>query len=148
MKPDRKSWLEKLLRWGFGLLLIYASWEKILDPLDFARAVENYRVIGHSLSIYTAAFLPMLEFLTGLLLLAGIWKDAASAVNACLMAVFLILVAQAATRGLDIECGCFGSDESQTIGPLKLAENILYALLSFVLWRLIRSRSAGWAGRL
>jgi len=147
VKTDRKSWIERLLGWGFGLLLIYASWGKIFNPLDFARAVENYRVVGYSLSLYTAAFLPMLEFLTGLLLLAGVWKDAASLVNLCLMAVFLILVAQAAARGLDIECGCFGS-ESQTIGPLKLAENILYALLAFILWRLIRSRPAGYAGRL
>jgi uncharacterized membrane protein YphA (DoxX/SURF4 family) len=136
---DRKFWLETILRWGFGLLLIYASWEKILNPLDFARAVENYRVVGYSLSLYTAAFLPVLEFLTGLLLLAGVWKDAASLVNLCLMAVFLILVAQAAIRGLDIECGCFGSGQSQAIGPLKLAENILYALLALLLWKRIEA---------
>lgn len=118
-------WLPLGLRIGFGLLLLYASYEKLLAPFAFAEAVENYRVFGTFISQLSAVFIPAFELVLGIMLLAGFWKESVALMNLLLMTAFLILVAQAAFRGLDIVCGCFGS-ESSKVGWIKLSENLLY----------------------
>gem|GEM_PF-5228971 len=41
-----KQGFSLLLRFGFGLLLLIASIDKMMHPFEFAQAVENYRVVG------------------------------------------------------------------------------------------------------
>jgi len=127
------QWGLFFLRTGFGFLLVYASLDKILHPSDFAQMTENYRVIGKDLSNWVAVFIPYLEIVVGLLLLAGIWLDAASMINMILMFVFFVLVLQAYFRGLDISCGCYSVEEGHVIGPVKLLTNFIYVLLSALL---------------
>ncbi|MFH1942668.1 MAG: MauE/DoxX family redox-associated membrane protein [bacterium] len=135
-----QKWLSLILRLGFGILLIIASIQKILYPYEFSQAVENYLVVGEGLSRWVAVWLPYLETITGILLIIGVCKDAAVLTNADLMNLFLILVAQALIRHLDIRCGCFiVQGEDAPIGMAKLAENILFAGCSIVLVRLIFS---------
>ena len=38
-----------LVRWGIGLLFLYAGAVKIADPSGFARAVEAYRILPSGL---------------------------------------------------------------------------------------------------
>lgn len=128
-----KIWIWRLLRIGFGCLLILASTDKIRHPLDFALAVENYRVLGEEASRWVAIFIPCLEALTGMFLIAGFWPDASAWINALLMMVFLVLVIQAYARKLDIHCGCFFVQGESRIGPLKILENSLYAVFSALL---------------
>jgi uncharacterized membrane protein YphA (DoxX/SURF4 family) len=128
-----KTWAVLVLRIGFGLLLTAASIDKILHPLAFAQAVENYGVIGENLSYWVAVWLPWLEALTGLLLIFGLWRNAAIWINALLMTLFLALVLQAYARGLDISCGCFRLEDASSIGPGKLIQNLLFNLLAIVL---------------
>jgi len=127
-----------LLRIGFGVLLTAASIGKILHPLDFAQAVDNYRLFGETLSRWAAVFMPYLELLTGLCLIFGFWQDAAVFINAVLMCTFLVLVLQAFFRNLDIYCGCFTPKGESKINALKIMENILFAAGSLVLWVLFR----------
>lgn len=103
--------------------------------------VQNYQVIGKDLSLWTAVFVPYLEAVTGILLIAGFWLEASAWINMMLMLVFLILVGQAYFRGLDINCGCFAVEEAEKIGWFKLSTNILYAVFSIILVRFIRQRS-------
>ena len=100
--------------------------------------VENYQVIGKSLSIWVAVWLPATELLLGLMLILGLWPVAGLLLNAGLMTGFLILVSQAWIRGLDIECGCYGS-EGSTIGLFKVLQNIVLAGLSIWLWIRVRA---------
>lgn len=127
-----------VLRIGFGLLLIAASVEKLLHPMDFAEAVDNYRVFGVWLSRWAAVFMPYLELFAGLCLLSGIWLDAAVSINALLMVAFLILILQAFFRNLDIHCGCFTPKGESKIDAFKIIQNILFAAGSAVLWILYR----------
>lgn len=128
-----------MLRIGFGLLLITASIGKIVDPLEFSEAVDNYRVFGTLLSRWAAVFMPAFELLTGLCLIFGIWQDAAILVNATLMTAFLALVLQAYFRNLNIQCGCFWTGETK-IDVLKIAENLFFCAGSAVLYTLYRLR--------
>ena len=134
MKLSWRQGLILILRIGFGVLLIYASVDKIRHPFEFSEVVENYRVLGPDLSRWVAVFIPYLEALTGLLLITGIWLDAAVSINGLLMVGFLFLVLQAFLRGLDINCGCFTVQGEAPIGIIKIMENIMFAGFGGFLW--------------
>lgn len=128
------------LRIGFGLLLVSASFNKILHPFDFSQAVDNYRLLGETLSRWVAVFMPYFELLAGLCLLFGVWQDAAIPLNALLMCAFLVMVLQAFFRHLDIHCGCFTPKGESKIDAWKITENILFALGSMLLWILYHQK--------
>ena len=41
-----------------------------------------------------------------------------------LMGVFTVAVIAALARGLDIECGCFGTADATRVGVVKVVENV------------------------
>jgi hypothetical protein len=131
---------------GFAIILAWASADKILHPYDFALDVLNYRVLNEGLSFLVAVWLPYLELLTAVCLMAGLWLEAAAVINAALMWTFLGLILQAFFRRLDIHCGCFTVKGESVIGPLKIAENTLFAVLSLLLVSAVFSRDGKKAG--
>ncbi len=142
MTWNRRTVVTLILRVGFGILLVAASADKIRRPLIFAETVANYSVFGQDLSFWAAAWIPFLEAITGLLLIFGLWTAPAALVNLGLMTSFLILVAQACARGLDIRCGCFFAKGESIIGLLKLLENSLLFGAAILLILLVWSRQS------
>jgi putative oxidoreductase len=98
-----------LVRLVLGGLFVYAGAVKVLDPLDFAQNIRNYRLVGQSLSFIAAVVLPWLEILAGVALAAGIWKRASALIISGLLVFFILLTLVTIARGLDVECGCFGA---------------------------------------
>jgi len=92
-----------------GGLFVYAGAVKVLEPLDFAQNVRNYQLVGQSLSFVAAIILPWLEILAGLALILGVWMRGAALVVTGLLVFFIVLTAVTMARGLDVDCGCFGS---------------------------------------
>ena len=92
-----------------GGLFVYAGAVKVLDPLDFAQNIRNYQLVGQSLSFVAAIVLPWLEILAGLALILGVWTRGAALVVTGLLGFFIVLTAVTMVRGLDVDCGCFGS---------------------------------------
>lgn len=90
-----------------GGVFIWASVDKILHPAGFAKAIHDYRILPIALVNLAAITLPWVEALAGVLLIAGIWVRAGALVLSVLLGVFLIAIAAALARGLDITCGCF-----------------------------------------
>lgn len=127
------KWFIIALRIGFGAILIAASIDKLLHPIQFAQAVENYGMFGEVLSRWVAIWLPYLEILIGVLLILGIWFDAAAILNFLMMAIFFLAVVQAYARGLDINCGCFSVEGGAKLSLGKLLYNLLLLGGSIVL---------------
>ena len=98
-----------VFRLVLGGLFVYAGVVKVLDPLDFAQNIRNYRLVGQSLSLMAAVALPWLEILAGVALAAGIWKHASALIISGLLVFFIVLTLVTIARGLDVECGCFGA---------------------------------------
>ena len=96
-------------RWFIAAVFIYASAPKILHPAAFARDIYNYRILPDSLINLTALGLPWLELFIGLCLLAGAWLPGAVLAANALLIAFLGSFVFNLSRGLDIDCGCFGS---------------------------------------
>jgi len=98
-----------IFRLVLGGLFVYAGVVKVVDPLDFAQNIRNYRLVGQSLSFMAAVVLPWLEILAGVALAAGIWKRASALIITGLLVFFILLTLVTIARGLDVECGCFGA---------------------------------------
>ena len=92
-----------------GGLFIYAGVVKVVDPLGFAQDIRNYRLVGQSISFVAAVVLPWLEILAGAFLIAGVWRRGAALAITGLLVFFIILTLITMSRGLDVDCGCFGS---------------------------------------
>ena len=105
----RNKALLVVFRIVLGGLFVYAGAVKIAEPLGFAQDIRNYRLVGQSLSFVAAVVLPWLEVLAGAFLVAGIWKRGAALVISGLLVFFIVLTLVTMARGIDVDCGCFGS---------------------------------------
>lgn len=120
--------LHVLLAWILGAVFLYASYEKIVKPEDFARIVYHYQIVGPNGTVppfaanLLAVTLPWIEVVAGLLLISGLWRREAAGVAALLLIVFMVAVGSAMWRGIDIEnCGCFSvSGTGRRAGVLLL----------------------------
>jgi putative oxidoreductase len=151
MNPDLKHRLLSVLGWTCRLVVavtfLLAAVPKLLDPLSFAKAMVNYRlvlpVIGQGYVYAVAVFLPPLEAVGGLALLFNRWRRAGSLVCGALLILFIVLISQALIRGLNIDCGCFGTGAvsralGRKVGLEKLLENILWLAACAFVWRRTR----------
>ncbi len=96
-----------IIRVLFGLLFIWASWDKILDPAAFARVIYNYRVLPDLLIHPSAIILPWLEMGCGVLLVVGRMTGGSLVILNSLLLIFGAVLGLSLYRGLDIKCGCF-----------------------------------------
>ena len=123
------------LRFILAFVFIFSGVEKISDPASFSDAITNYKLFPLFTVNFIAVFVPWLELFVGALLLFGIWiKENALIVNA-LFGFFILIIAVALARGLDINCGCFGTRFAQKVGLEKIAENILLMIASYILFK-------------
>ena len=102
-------YMTRLLQLVLGMVFVVAGGLKVVNPAQFAVAVGHYRLLPPGLDNLMALTLPGVEVLAGGLLLAGIWRRAAALVIAGLTVIFLGAIISALARGLNIECGCFGT---------------------------------------
>ena len=101
-----------LLRLGLGAVFVYAAWLKLRDPWPlFAIAIDGYQVLPTWAVELTARALPWFELLLGLLLIAGVWRRASATAATLLLVTFIALILRALVKGMQIDCGCFGSGE-------------------------------------
>lgn len=91
-----------------GALFIYAGAVKIIDPVEFARDIDNYKMLPWSAGVGLALYLPWLEILCGLALITRILFRGSVFIVTSLMTLFIIISLFAKARGLDVSCGCFG----------------------------------------
>lgn len=121
-----------------------AALPKIQDPIAFAASIYGYQVIDGALVSWTAIILPWLELTIAIGLLVPAIRRASGACIALLLVLFIGLHASAWQRGLDISCGCFGSQtEPTTDYSLLFLRNLaLLAATAWVLWGDCKSKSA------
>jgi uncharacterized membrane protein YphA (DoxX/SURF4 family) len=109
-----------LLRVIVGGIFICAGVLKVIDPTQFAKDVDNYRMLPFAASAAVALYLPWLEIIAGAALGTGVWHRGASLVIGAMLLAFLIALGSAWARGLDITCGCFGHGPNRTSYPLAM----------------------------
>ncbi|RBY84932.1 MauE/DoxX family redox-associated membrane protein [Blastococcus sp. TF02A-30] len=106
--PAVAPWAATAGRLLLGGVLVVAGAIKIPDPAAAVRAVRAYQLLPEPIVGPVAFGLPVVEIAVGLALLAGLFVRAAAMASAALLIVFMVGVASAWARGLQIDCGCFG----------------------------------------
>lgn len=91
-----------------GGLFIYAGAVKIIDPVEFARDIDNYKMLPWKLGLVLALYLPWLEIFCGVALITRVLYRGSVFIVTSLMTLFIIASIVAKARGLDVSCGCFG----------------------------------------
>lgn len=96
-----------LARMALGIVFLVAAWDKIVDPLAFAKIIRNYQILPDAAVAGVALVLPWIEVVVGMCLVTG-FAARGAALSACLMmAVFLSAMAWAQHKGIATQCGCF-----------------------------------------
>ena len=135
-QPLLIRFLSFVLRLVVGGVFVYAGVLKILDPAQFANDVANYRLLPSALVNFVAITLPWVETVAGILMVMGFWLPGSALVITGLMGVFLVAIGQALVRGLDIQCGCFGTIEAGKMDTMTLARDVaLFVFAAWLYWR-------------
>lgn len=121
-----------ILRLLIGGLFVWASYDKIASPDEFAIAISNYAFLPDKLVNIWAIGLPWLELFIGVFLIAGIFVEASALISALLYLSFIIALGWALVKGLDIDCGCEITSEENRINYLYLLRD--FSLLVASVW--------------
>ena len=97
-----------------GVVFVYASWGKILDPAAFADIIANYQIVSPRTGHLTALFLPYLEMVCGICLIINRMPRGSALLVAGMMVVFMAALGYNIYRGIDVNCGCFTLTEGAT----------------------------------
>ena len=137
--------LEWVCRLTVAGVFLLAAVPKLLDSMAFAKAIANYKVyfpvVGYDYIYPAAMILPALELFAALALLSNRWRKIGSIVCGAMLVMFVVLIWQAVARGLNIDCGCFGTGAvskalAQKVGVDKIIEDVVWFLMcGFIYWR-------------
>jgi len=113
----------RVVRIALGIVVAWAALAKLSDLTAFSSQVHNFRVLPIWSENLVAMTLPWIELVAALSLLLGIRARSGALVATGLLAVFTVAVALAVARGLDFQCGCFGTADATRVGWGKLLQN-------------------------
>ena len=134
-----KEWWGLLARLVTGGVWIVAGAVKLPDPAQSVAAVRAYQLLPSSLVTPVGQLLPVIEIVVGVCLVLGILTRGAAVVSALLFVAFIIGIASVWSRGINIDCGCFGGGgadpDAASNYPWEIARDVaLLAASLFVAW--------------
>jgi uncharacterized membrane protein YphA (DoxX/SURF4 family) len=134
------EWLGLLARLVVGGVWIVAGALKLPDPAQSVDAVRAYELLPGALIRPVGLMLPAVEIVVGLCLVLGLLTRAAALASAVLFVLFIVGIASAWARGINIDCGCFGGGgyepDAQSKYPGEIARDVALLLASlFLVWK-------------
>lgn len=102
------KWIGRISEGLVGVVFAWAGFLKLLDPQAFVSSILTYEVFSYQMAAVCGLVVPYLEIVTGACLAVGVLKSGSRFMAFGMLLVFVLLLAQAAIRGLDADCGCFG----------------------------------------
>ena len=126
--------LPLIFRVILGIVFIYASYDKILDPAGFSKNIHNFHITDNLVWVenLVALILPWLELIVGVFLILGVFLEGSTSITICLYIFFIIILSQAVFRGIDVHCGCFKTEADAGVTDLRF-ELIKRIIEDFVL---------------
>lgn len=122
-----KKVLSYFIRLLIGVVFIYASYHKIIDPKGFSEVLSSYVLIPDFLINMIAIVFPWFEIILGLFFIFGIFKKTVFYLIGFTLIIFIIMLSTNLLMGIDFSCGCFSNEVKTT------TENIFTLLRDFVL---------------
>jgi uncharacterized membrane protein YphA (DoxX/SURF4 family) len=129
-----QPWLTTAARLGLAVVLFLAGWAKFTEPPALQKlAVSAYQILPDGMVGAVGIGLPILEMSLAGMLVLGFATRAIAAVGGLLMIIFITGIISAWTRGLSIDCGCFGGGGAVGKGQTHYLQEILRDLGFLVL---------------
>ncbi len=107
-----------------GIVFAWAALAKLGDLRGFADQVHNFRMLPIFAENVVALSLPWIELVAALALILNIRARSGTVLLTGLLAAFTVAIIVALIRGLDIECGCFGTADASRVGLVKVSQNL------------------------
>ncbi|MCA9602665.1 MAG: MauE/DoxX family redox-associated membrane protein [Polyangiales bacterium] len=120
---DRKKAAEWIARVVLAAVFVAAAVPKLSDLASFAADVRNYRMLPDAAAPWLATIVPCVELAIAAALLVDRWVRGAAVVAWGLLAAFSLAMGQALVRGINIDCGCFGSATATAVSWKTLLRN-------------------------
>jgi hypothetical protein len=115
-------------------IFVYAGAIKVLDPVQFAHDIDNYKILPWAIAVGLAFYLPWLEIFCGIAVILRRLYLGGLSILAALILAFVIATVGAKVRGLDITCGCFGHASKNWNFSTHLGlDLVLFGLVIFLL---------------
>ena len=130
--------LPLIFRVILGIIFIYASYDKILDPSGFSKNIHNFHVTPIAVENLAALIIPWMELIIGVFLIFGLFLEGTTSILIALLIFFIILLTQAVFRGIDVHCGCFkieadpGTTDFRMELIKRIGEDIIYLGMAFI----------------
>lgn len=133
------SWIKHplpslLVRFYIGGIFVYASLNKINFPAEFSDNIASYLLVPYQLVNPMAVFLPWIELVSGVCLVAGIRVRAAAAVICSLLVIFTTAVIVVLLKQTPIDCGCF-QNVGDPVSMLTVVRDLVWLALGLYVYR-------------
>lgn len=99
-----------------GAVFLMSAIAKLVGPRQFAKDVQQYRMLPRPLASAFGYVLPYVELVTALLLLTGFYSNWAALTVAAMLVSFMVAVGVAMVRKLNLSCSCFGLLYRERVG--------------------------------
>jgi uncharacterized membrane protein YphA (DoxX/SURF4 family) len=133
-----------LVRLGIGIIFIWAGGVKLMDPRAFARVLSTYELVPDAFLAPMAIGLPAAEVLAGVGLILDLRRSLY--VISSLLLMFLAVLGYGILNDLQVDCGCFSTEEIAVHSDLQLAFLRDVVMLLVVLYLFLWQRARKHAG--
>jgi len=120
-----QPWIGLACRLTLGGVLFAAGYLKVGKTEISQMAVRSYELLPIPVANFLGLTLPFFEVVIGLLLIVGAATRVVAVLGGFTMFIFIIAIAQAWARGLNIDCGCFGGGGAVDPGQTRYLQEIL-----------------------
>ena len=126
-------------------VFVTAGFHKCQAPAEFAATLCNYKILPEALIRQCVYLLPVAEIMTGVaLLIPAVTRLAAVAAGALLTAYMLAIGVNLLRGRRNIDCGCGGPQQKQTISEWMIARNGLLLFLAALAGAPVQPRPLLW----
>lgn len=127
-------------RLSLASVLLMAAITKLPRFRQHIVDIQQYRLLPNWLATAYATVLPWLELGAAVALFAGVWTTVGAGLALILLTSFLVAVAAAMKRGLDVTCSCFGLLYRERVGWRTLIRDAVLATLALIVLLFDNSR--------
>jgi uncharacterized membrane protein YphA (DoxX/SURF4 family) len=133
-------WIGVLARVVVGGVWVYAGALKLPHPDTSVTAVRAYQILPTGVAETVGHLLPMVEVVVGGCVLLGLLVRFTGVLSALMQAAFIVGIVSVWSRGIAIDCGCFGGGgadpDAVSKYPWEIARDSgLLALSLLLVWR-------------
>ena len=126
-------------------VLVLAGLHKCRAPAEFAATLANYKILPENLTRQGVYLIPVAEIMTGVALLIPATAQLAAFSAGALLCIYIAAIGINLLRGRrNIDCGCGGPAQKQSISEWMIVRNALLVLLACIAGSQAEPRTLLW----